>query len=373
MLSAATKFLLGLSAAALVASISYGVVTDEGSGTATLAFVSAGAFALAMVALAAGPDLTPIPTSDGPSAHNAPAGGRPLFPSVWPIGAGLAVGLLALGSATSWVVVVAGAVTAVAVLLGWLFQAWTEHPAFTSRFGARLSDRLLVPLGMPLAVFSLVAIIALSLSRVLLAVPEQGSRIVAIAVAIVILAGAFFIVSQERMARAALSLLSVLALVAVVAAGVAGLVHGERHFETKAIAASGAPGAAVSISAKDIISFNVDHLEFPADQTVALAFDNQTPAVPHNVAIYDHQGGQNLFRGDLVTGPARVTYKVRPLAAGTYWFQCDVHNNMHGTLTVGATGAGTTAGATSTTIPPTTSTTESVTAGFATTPTTAGP
>jgi plastocyanin len=42
-----------------------------------------------------------------------------------------------------------------------------------------------------------------------------------------------------------------------------------------------------------------------------------------------------LFRGDLIAGPATVTYHVGPLPAGRYFFHCDVHPQMKGAVRVG--------------------------------------
>ena len=372
MLSWGTKSLFGLGIAAFVASLVYGVATDEGSGTTALAFVAAGAIALGLTVAGVGPDRPPVPAVEGPLPHVTPAGTRSPWPSIFPLGAAIAVAVLAIGAASSlWVVVPAAAVLGL-LAIGWTFQVWTEHPVFTIRFGHRLSDRLVVPLGLPLAVFALVLVITFSLSRVLLAVPENGSRGIALGVAVVILAGAFFVASQERMARAALSLLVAFALLALVGAGIAGWAHGLRKQEVKAGASTAAP---VPISTVDSnLAFAVSSLSFPAEQTVPLMFDNASTGLPHNIGIYDAKGGKELFRGDIVTGPKTVTYLVGPLAAGTYYFQCDVHPAMNGTLVVGgagkATSSATTAPAGSTGATPTSVVVQT---GLATTPGTAGP
>ncbi|HEY3523360.1 MAG TPA: cupredoxin domain-containing protein [Candidatus Limnocylindrales bacterium] len=66
-----------------------------------------------------------------------------------------------------------------------------------------------------------------------------------------------------------------------------------------------------------------------------LVFENRDGA-PHNVAISMDQGFSSVaFRGDIVTGPTSVTYRVPALAAGTYWFRCDVHPDMTGSLVAG--------------------------------------
>jgi plastocyanin len=58
--------------------------------------------------------------------------------------------------------------------------------------------------------------------------------------------------------------------------------------------------------------------------------------VPHNIAIYtDSSLSEALFQGEIVTGPATAQYEVPPEPAGEYYFQCDVHPTMNGTVTVG--------------------------------------
>ena len=62
-----------------------------------------------------------------------------------------------------------------------------------------------------------------------------------------------------------------------------------------------------------------------------LTFDNQDGA-PHNVAIYtDSSASQAMFQGEIFSGATRV-YQVPALAAGTYFFRCDVHPDMTGTI-----------------------------------------
>ena len=91
-------------------------------------------------------------------------------------------------------------------------------------------------------------------------------------------------------------------------------------------------GATLHISALNI-AFDTDHLEAPAGQPFVLEFDNNDPGTPHNVEIKD-AGGASVFKGQIITGPAKAMYQVPALAAGTYMFVCDVHPTMTGTLTV---------------------------------------
>jgi plastocyanin len=98
-------------------------------------------------------------------------------------------------------------------------------------------------------------------------------------------------------------------------------------------AAQSADPNAITISAKDL-KFSTATLSAPADKAFSIAFDNQEGA-PHNVAIYkDQSAGQKVFAEEPFGGPKVVTYHVGPLAAGSYFFRCDVHTDMKGTLTV---------------------------------------
>jgi plastocyanin len=85
------------------------------------------------------------------------------------------------------------------------------------------------------------------------------------------------------------------------------------------------------VVAKDV-KFTTTSLTAPANAAFAMDFDNQDN-VPHNVAITS-AGGQDVFKGEIFTGPSHRVYAIPALAAGTYSFKCDVHPDMKGTLTV---------------------------------------
>jgi plastocyanin len=106
------------------------------------------------------------------------------------------------------------------------------------------------------------------------------------------------------------------------------------------VVASGSPSAsasaaagAVSISALGI-AFEQASVSAPAGAAFQITFDNKDAGDPHNVAIHrDNPSGAEVFKGEIVTGPATSTYDVPALDAGTYAFVCSVHPTMTGTLT----------------------------------------
>jgi len=94
-------------------------------------------------------------------------------------------------------------------------------------------------------------------------------------------------------------------------------------------------GTTLKISAKNV-AFDSNCLAAPANTPFHIVFSNQDPGIPHNVSIYaESSASKALFKGDLVTGIKTVTYKVKALAPGTYFFRCDVHpTQMTGTFVV---------------------------------------
>ena len=86
-----------------------------------------------------------------------------------------------------------------------------------------------------------------------------------------------------------------------------------------------------TIASKDT-RFDRVELDVPAGRAFTVVYANQESA-QHNVAIYaDASAASVLFRGGIVGGPSTHVYAVPALAAGTYYFRCDVHPSMNGTV-----------------------------------------
>jgi plastocyanin len=85
-----------------------------------------------------------------------------------------------------------------------------------------------------------------------------------------------------------------------------------------------------TIVAKDL-AFSPSSVEVKAGTNFTLHFENQESA-PHNVAIYtDSSASQKVSIGEIITSSAKDQV-VPALAAGTYFFRCDVHTSMTGTI-----------------------------------------
>jgi plastocyanin len=118
------------------------------------------------------------------------------------------------------------------------------------------------------------------------------------------------------------------------------VVHPTMVGTIEAVEGGGGGGPSLTVTAKNL-SFDTDEIDLPPDTATTLTFDNQDAGVQHNIAIYEDDSlSKALFMGDLVTGPASAEYQIPPLPAGEYYFHCDVHPTMNGTVVVGGPAGG---------------------------------
>jgi plastocyanin len=92
------------------------------------------------------------------------------------------------------------------------------------------------------------------------------------------------------------------------------------------------PGVDATVTAQNN-KFIAQAIQLPAGRPTRLFFKN-LDGQPHNVAIYaDSSAAQSLFVGETITNAAQV-YDVPALDPGEYFFRCDVHPDMTGTVKV---------------------------------------
>jgi plastocyanin len=87
-----------------------------------------------------------------------------------------------------------------------------------------------------------------------------------------------------------------------------------------------------TIVARDM-AFSPSTVEIAANKSVTIHFDNQDSA-PHNVAIYKDAGESEKVSVGEVVSASKTDQVVPALPAGSYFFRCDVHPNMTGTIVV---------------------------------------
>ncbi len=97
----------------------------------------------------------------------------------------------------------------------------------------------------------------------------------------------------------------------------------------------GGGGNTATVTAKGL-AFSPTALTVSGGGQVTIHLNNQDASIPHNMAVYEDQAyTKKLFAGDLLTGPGQTDYTFPAPPPGTYYFRCEVHTNMQGTLKVG--------------------------------------
>ena len=83
--------------------------------------------------------------------------------------------------------------------------------------------------------------------------------------------------------------------------------------------------------------FNLTQLNAAAGAPVTIVFDNEDSAVAHNIHFFSgaSSSGTSVGATDIIAGPSTATLSLGVLAAGSYFYHCDVHPvQMQGHLTV---------------------------------------
>jgi plastocyanin len=98
-------------------------------------------------------------------------------------------------------------------------------------------------------------------------------------------------------------------------------------------------GRAITITATHL-TFSTKCLAAPANAPFTITFANHDVPAPavyphHNVGVYGEPAFEHEIFGGAVVGPeVTVTYHVGALPRGIYFFKCDLHPFMQGTLVV---------------------------------------
>ena len=199
----------------------------------------------------------------------------------------------------------------------------------------RTRDRVFLPIAMPIGILIVLAFALYGFSRILLSLPANAATAIALVVAIAILIVCGIAANRSVVRSAVLaSVLGAVVGVAMLAGGVA-LIATAGTGEETGDHGGPPPGGGVTVVAQDL-AFDTTEIRLVAGHETALTFDNRDPGQQHNIAIFPSEDELSdvLFRGDIITGPDTITYSIPALEPGTYYFHCDVHPQMSGTVVV---------------------------------------
>ncbi len=230
MITTGAKFWFGLTFFTLVAAVTYFVGSGgEEFGSVVLSAATIASFVVG--ATCAGLRDGNLQTPGGRSVAVGATPRRSAGPAPWPaLGAvGVAVSLVGLAGGNALLYVGMGIMAV--VLVEWMVQGWAERSTADADHNRELRNRLMQPVEFPVLAAATIALVVLSLSRVLLALSKTGSTVIAIVIASVILLVAFVVAARPRISSALLSALLVVSAVGLIAGGITSAVIGEREIE----------------------------------------------------------------------------------------------------------------------------------------------
>ncbi len=89
---------------------------------------------------------------------------------------------------------------------------------------------------------------------------------------------------------------------------------------------------AVAIGAADL-AFDANVIQATAGEAFTVTFTNNE-GVPHNFSVYTEEGGEAIAQGAIINEGETDEVEIEALQAGEYYFVCDLHPEMNGTIVV---------------------------------------
>ena len=153
----------------------------------------------------------------------------PSKPAFWGPMAAFGLACIAVGVATSEAFLYLGLAVLAVTVFEWAVLAWSDRATGDAEVNSVIRSRFLSPFEVPMMALLGAAVVVLGLSRVMLAVSEVGSVVVAVVAAALIFGFAIFI-AKTRAPRTIISAILAVGAVAVLAGGIVGAAVGERDF-----------------------------------------------------------------------------------------------------------------------------------------------
>ncbi len=198
-----------------------------------------------------------------------------------------------------------------------------------------------LPIVIPLGALAVIGIVAYGFAQVLLAVPKEAATMIAIVAAANVLGAFAYAALRPQMQPVTMAELAVILLYPlIIGIAIATLDFGAESDHALAeeagagaAAESGAPAGPTTSIVAEGNAFATDQIVLAAGKQASIELENRDSA-QHNLSIYEDEGASDaLFEGDLVDPASSATYEFDAPPKGEYYFQCDVHPDMNGTVT----------------------------------------
>jgi hypothetical protein len=233
MITSSAKLWSAVTVVALIAAVTYSIASDfEKVGTYVLIFLAIASFVLTLLGiLVRDGEVELVAPAAAPAGADVEYARSALPAAVWPIAAAFGIGLVLVGLAVGGLWFFAGALVLLIVLIEWMVQGWAERATGDQNYNRALRNQVMYPFEVPLAGTLLAAMAVIAFSRVLLALPKEGSIVLAAVVAAVVLLLGWLVASRPRVSSSIVAGVLVIGAVAILGGGIVGAVVGERDFE----------------------------------------------------------------------------------------------------------------------------------------------
>jgi hypothetical protein len=207
----------------------YGGVGDHAGYAVFLASAAAAAFLGGLTI--AFRDADPDAVESLAGVDTLPEVREPRSNTYWPALGAVAAACCVVGLVVNPQLFVFGILVGAVVLLEWMVSAWSERATGDAAANRRIRNRMIQPVEIP--VFGAIGIVALvfCVSRVLLAVGENASWIIAISFAALVLTLGWLFAASPKSIRTAVAVICILGFLGVIAGGVISAAQGSRDYE----------------------------------------------------------------------------------------------------------------------------------------------
>ncbi len=206
------------------------------------------------------------------------------------------------------------------------------------RPAAEASERLALPMLIPLGILAFALLVIYGLSRVYLELDNDVATGLAAGIAVGILATAWFLVSRPSVPGWQIASIGVVAAAALTGGALFAVIDEDDGEATadEPPAAGETPAAPPGDNVFDVamiptIRFDIDEITLPADTEVTVRADNRDPGILHNWALYESrevaesEGPSAAIALTEICIDCTETITFEPPPPGEYFFRCDVH------------------------------------------------